>query len=58
MKKKIDYKALFGIGLIFTATGASLAIILNPIIGGGLLGLGIVMLITGARHRKEWKGKK
>jgi len=56
-KHQTDYYALFMMGIIFTPAGIAIMIAARNIFPAGspLFGLGIVYLIAGLAHRKEWK---
>lgn len=54
----IDYYTLFNMGIIFTGTGVVFLTTLSNGVGTGMMGLGIVYMIIGAKHKDEWKIKK
>lgn len=50
--KKLDYKGLFYVGLIFTAVGVFEKVRYGDV---GLLALGIIFLVVGLAKKKEWR---
>lgn len=51
-KPPVDYYMMFVMGIIWTGAGVSIMISThNP----GLLGMGIIFMLMGITHRKQWK---
>jgi len=56
MKKQdqnINYKAFIPIGIAFIGAGVTFMATVNPMIGVGLIGVGLAFVIIGARRSKE-----
>jgi hypothetical protein len=51
--QQVNYKALIGAGIAFIGAGITFMIAVNPMIGVGLISVGVVFVIVGARKRKE-----
>jgi len=56
MKKQdqnINYKVFIPIGITFIGADVTFMIAVNPMIGAGLIGVGLAFVIIGARRSKE-----
>ena len=53
MEKETNYKALFSVGFIFVCSGIAISIAAGQA-GIGLLGIGIVFMVTVLANRDKW----
>ena len=53
-KKQINYQAFFIAGIIFMGAGAIFTISVNPGLGAALIGLGVVWMLIGVKHKDKW----
>lgn len=53
--QKVNYKALIAVGITFIGSGITFMIAINPMIGVGLISVGVVFVIVGARKQKDEK---
>jgi len=56
MKKQdqnINYKAFIPIGIAFIGAGVTFMAAVNPMIGVGLIGVGLAFVVIGTRRSKE-----
>jgi hypothetical protein len=52
-KKEPNYKAFIPIGITFMGAGVALMAAINPGVGVGLIGVGVVFLIIGIKKTRE-----
>jgi len=52
-KQKPNYKAFIPVGISFIGAGTVFMTAVNPGVGVGLMGVGIVFLIIGIKKRKQ-----
>jgi len=57
MNKKVNYRALFFVGMTFVGAGVALSMSIGAV-GYGLLGVGIAMMAIGIARRGEWDQDK
>lgn len=53
-KKEPNYRALFAVGITFLGAGVALTAATGVGVGSGLVGLGAVFMIIGAKNRDKW----
>ena len=51
--QQVNYKALIAAGITFIGAGITFMIVVNPMIGVGLISVGVIFVIVGARKRKD-----
>ena len=51
--KEPNYKAFIPVGITFMGAGVALMAAVNPGVGAGLIGVGLVFLIIGIKKKKE-----
>ena len=56
-KQEPNYKAFIPIGITFMGAGVALSAAVNPGIGVGLIGVGIVFIIIGIKKSREEANK-
>lgn len=54
-KKQINYQAFFAIGVVFMGAGVVFLSNINAGLGAGLIVLGAVWMIIGAKNKDKWK---
>lgn len=57
MKKQINYRAIFFLGITFTGAGVVFISAVNSGLGGAFIGLGVLYMIIGGKNKDKW-GKK
>ena len=58
MKKQINYKAFFFLGLTFVGAGVVFISSVKSGLGFAFIGLGIVWMIIGGKNKDKWKKMK
>jgi len=53
-KKEPNYRALFAVGVALIGAGVALTASTGAGVGAGILGLGAVFAIIGAKNRAKW----
>ena len=51
--QKNNYKAFIPIGVTFVGSGVTLMIAVNPMIGVGMIGVGLAFIISGAKRAQD-----
>jgi hypothetical protein len=54
-KKEPNYRALFAVGIAFLGAGVALTSATGIGVGAGLMGMGAVFMIIGAKNRDKWQ---
>jgi hypothetical protein len=54
-KKEPNYRGLVAVGIAFMGAGVALTASTGVGVGTGLVGLGVVFTIIGAKNRDKWK---
>ena len=52
---KVNYLAIFAMGVTFVGTGVVFLTTVNPVVGIGLMVVGIANMAVGAAHRDQWR---
>jgi len=56
MEKKPNYKAFIPVGITFLGAGVALMAAVNPGVGAGLIGMGIIFIILGVKNKEKDAG--
>lgn len=57
MKKQINYKAIFFLGITFIGTGVVFLSAVNSGLGGAFIALGVLYMIIGGKNKDKWRKK-
>ena len=52
-EQKINYKAFIPVGITFIGSGVTFMIAVNPMIGAGLIVVGLAFVISGAKKNQD-----
>ena len=54
MKKQINYKAFFAVGIIFIGVGITFTSTVSKGLGAAFIVLGVVYMIIGGKNKDKW----
>ena len=52
-EQKINYKAFIPVGITFIGSGVTFMIVVNSMIGAGLIGVGVAFIISGVKRTQN-----